>query len=50
MSSNWIEAKIIQQACKRDNHTIVTWDYEGHMWYISKTKKKANMMWIFFDY
>jgi hypothetical protein len=29
VSSNQIEGKIIKQAHKWDDHTIVTWDYEG---------------------
>jgi hypothetical protein len=29
MSSNQVEGEIIKQACKWNNHTIVTRDYEG---------------------
>ncbi len=29
MFNNQVEGGIIEQACKWDNHTIVTWDYEG---------------------
>ncbi len=29
MLSNQVEGKIIEQAREWDNHTIVTWDYEG---------------------
>jgi hypothetical protein len=28
MLSNQVEGKIIEQVCKWDNHTIMTWDYE----------------------
>jgi hypothetical protein len=29
MLSNQVEGEIIKQACKWDDHTIITWDYEG---------------------
>jgi hypothetical protein len=29
MSRNQVEGEIIEQAHEWDNHTIVTWDYEG---------------------
>ncbi len=29
MSSNQVEREIIKQAHKWDDHTIMTWDYEG---------------------
>jgi hypothetical protein len=29
MSSNQVERKIIKQAREWDDHTIMTWDYEG---------------------
>jgi hypothetical protein len=50
MSSNQTEGKIIKQACEWDDHIIMTWDYEGHMSYISQAKKRENMMSTFFGY
>jgi hypothetical protein len=29
MSNNQVEGNLIEQACKWDDHTIATWDYEG---------------------
>jgi hypothetical protein len=49
MSNNQVEGEIIEQTKKWDDHTIMIWVYEGVMSYISQAKKKANMLWIFFD-
>jgi hypothetical protein len=51
MLSNQVEGKIIEQGSKWDDHTNVTWVYEGvDVIYFSQAREKANMMWIFLDY
>jgi hypothetical protein len=50
MSSNQVEGEMIELTSKWDNHTIMTWVYEGAYVIFSQARKKANMTWIFLDY